>query len=36
MLVTKRLMPELFDMTQKEVMYTNSLFSWKTSVSRFI
>jgi ATP-dependent exoDNAse (exonuclease V) beta subunit len=36
LLVSKYVLPELFALNQKEVMFTNSLFSWKTSVTRFI
>ena len=36
LLVTKTALPEYYQMNQKEVMYTNTLNSWKTSVTRFI
>lgn len=36
LLVSKHLLPELFKMNQKEVMYNNTSFNWRTSVNKFI
>ena len=36
LLATKTVLPEFYQMNQKEVMYTNTVRTWKTSVTRFI
>ena len=36
LLATKAALPEFYQMNQKEVMYTNTVNQWKTSVTRFI